>query len=181
MYKEEKGVSANYTSDTSIDELDISVRTNEEDGTQEIEATATNDISNGGQASTGETNELANLRAMRDQVAEEVEKLRQQTKSAEQLLASYDALLKGKTQDKSQNTEAKGEQGDIMKEEKMLIEIKEKNIFIKVISFIKRIFSQKQEQDLPQAEFYNSDNSFIKRLEESKKTLNMQKKLKAEN
>ena len=81
----------------------------EEDETQVIEATATNDISNSGETSTSEANELANLRAMRDSLAEEVEKLRQQTKSAEQLLASYDALLKGTTQDNSQNTEAKGE------------------------------------------------------------------------
>lgn len=53
--------------------------------------------------------ELEKLRAMRDSLAEEVEKLRQQTKSAEQLLASYDAILNGTTQDNSQKTEAKGE------------------------------------------------------------------------
>ena len=77
----------------------------EEGRTQEIEVTDTNGISN----STGETNELANLRDMRDSLAKEVEKLRQQTESAEQLLASYDTLLKGKKQDKSQNLETKGE------------------------------------------------------------------------
>lgn len=81
----------------------------EENGIQEIEATDTKDISNDGQNSTSEASELANLRAIRDSLAVEVEKLRQQTKSAEQLLASYDALLKGTTQDNSQNTEAKGE------------------------------------------------------------------------
>ena len=46
-----------------------------------------------------EGTELEILRAKRDELAKEAEKLKQQTKSAEQLLASYDALLKGKTKE----------------------------------------------------------------------------------
>lgn len=66
-----------------------------------------------------------------------------------------------------------------MKEEKMLIEIKEKNIFTRVINFIKRAFFKRQKQDLPQAELYNNDNSFIKQLEENKNTLDMQKRFES--
>lgn len=42
-----------------------------------------------------ETTELGKARAKRDELAIEAEKLKEQTKSAEQLLASYDALIKG--------------------------------------------------------------------------------------
>lgn len=69
--------------------------------------------------------------------------------------------------------------GDNMKEEKMLIEIKEKNIFKKAINFIKRIFFKGKKQDLSYVEFYNNDNSFIKQFDENKKILNMQKRFES--
>lgn len=69
--------------------------------------------------------------------------------------------------------------GDNMKEEKMLIEIKEKNIFKKAINFIKRIFFKGKKQDLSYVGFYNKDNSFIKQFDENKKILNMQKRFES--
>ena len=63
-----------------------------------------------------------------------------------------------------------------MNEEKMLIEIEEKtNIFKKVINFIKSIFSKKQESNLTNTEFRAKDNSFINKMEEDRRILNMQK------
>lgn len=62
-----------------------------------------------------------------------------------------------------------------MNEEKMLMEIEEKNIFKKVINFIKSIFSKKQESKLTNTEFRAKDNSFINKIEEDRRILNIQK------
>ena len=66
-----------------------------------------------------------------------------------------------------------------MNEEKMLIKIEEKNIFKKVIDFIKRIFSKKQESNLTNTNLRQKNNSFIKKIEEDRKILNMQKSLES--
>ena len=62
-----------------------------------------------------------------------------------------------------------------MNEEKMLIEVKEKNIFKRIINFIKRIFSKNQESSFTNTEIHQKDSSFIKKNEEERKILNMQK------
>ena len=60
--------------------------------------------------------------------------------------------------------------------EKMLMKIEEKNIFKKVINFIKRIFSKKEEKDIkPHIE----NNSFLSDLKENGEILNIQKKFES--
>lgn len=51
----------------------------------------------------------------------------------------------------------------------------EKNILKKVINFIKRIFFKQQEPSLKSIEPSKKDNIFIKKIEDDRKLLNMQK------
>lgn len=63
--------------------------------------------------------------------------------------------------------------GDNM-EKKMLIKKKDKNIFERLMNFVKKIFSKKQEANLISKETFQMDSSFIKKIEEERNILNMQ-------
>lgn len=62
-----------------------------------------------------------------------------------------------------------------MDKEKSLIKIEEKNIFEKVFNFIKKLFFKKQEQNLTNVINYEKDNSFIDKIKEDRKLLDMQR------
>jgi len=64
-----------------------------------------------------------------------------------------------------------------MNKEKMLIKIDEKNIFEKVFNFIKKLFSKKTASNLTDVVNCEKDNSFINKIKEDRKLLDMQRNL----
>ena len=63
-----------------------------------------------------------------------------------------------------------------MDKEKMLIEVKQDNIFTKAINFLKKIFFRKKEQKVINQFTYKKDNSFMSKIEGDRKILNIQER-----